>query len=44
MDLREIIWAGIDWIDLVQDRNQWRAFMNTVINPWVCIKQCEILD
>ncbi|PNF15431.1 hypothetical protein B7P43_G18451 [Cryptotermes secundus] len=25
MDLREIGWDGIDWIDLAQDRDQWRA-------------------
>jgi hypothetical protein len=32
MDLREIGWGGIDWIDLAQDRDQWRALVNTVIN------------
>jgi hypothetical protein len=32
MDLREIKWDGIDWIDLAQDRDQWRALLNTVIN------------
>jgi hypothetical protein len=32
MDLREIGWGGMDWIDLVQDRNQWRALVNTVMN------------
>jgi hypothetical protein len=25
MDLREIGWDGMDWIDLVQDRDQWKA-------------------
>jgi hypothetical protein len=25
MDLREVGWDGIDWIDLFQDRDQWRA-------------------
>jgi hypothetical protein len=25
MDLREIGWGGMDWIDLAQDRDQWRA-------------------
>jgi hypothetical protein len=25
MDLKEIRWGGRDWIDLVQDRDQWRA-------------------
>jgi hypothetical protein len=32
MDLREIAWNGMDWIYLVQDRDQWRAFVNTVMN------------
>jgi hypothetical protein len=32
IDLREIGWNGIDWIDLVQDRDQWRALVNTVMN------------
>jgi hypothetical protein len=32
MDLREIGWGGMDWIELAQDRDQWRALMNTVVN------------
>jgi hypothetical protein len=32
MDLREIGWDGVDWIELAQDRNEWRALMNTVMN------------
>jgi hypothetical protein len=32
MDLREIGWDGMDWIELVQGRNQWRALVNTVMN------------
>jgi hypothetical protein len=32
LDLREIGWAGMHWIDLAQDRDQWRALMNTVMN------------
>jgi hypothetical protein len=31
-DLREIEWGGMDWIDLTQDRDQWRALVNTVMN------------
>jgi hypothetical protein len=31
MDLRVLEWGGMDWIDLVQDRVQWRAFVNTVM-------------
>jgi hypothetical protein len=32
MDLREIVWVGMDWIDLGQDKDQWRALVNTVTN------------
>jgi hypothetical protein len=32
MDLREIEWCGMDWIGLAQDRDQWRALVNTVMN------------
>jgi transposase len=32
MNLREVGWDGIDWIDLAQDRDQWRAVVNTLIN------------
>jgi hypothetical protein len=32
MDLREIGWDGIDWIEMAQNRDQWRALLNTVIN------------
>jgi hypothetical protein len=32
MDLREIRWDGMDWIDLAQDRDQWKALVNVVMN------------
>jgi hypothetical protein len=32
MDLREIRWGGMDWIDLVQDRDEWRALVNWAMN------------
>jgi hypothetical protein len=32
MDLRDIGWDGIDWIDLAQDRDQWRGVVNTVMD------------
>jgi hypothetical protein len=32
MDHREIGWDGVDWIDMAQDRNQWRALVNAVLN------------
>jgi hypothetical protein len=28
---RELGWGGMDWIDLAQNRDQWRALVNTVI-------------
>jgi hypothetical protein len=33
MDLVEKGWGGMDWIDLTQDRDQWTALVNTLINP-----------
>jgi hypothetical protein len=36
MDLvRETGWDGMDWIDLAQDEDQWRALVNAVMNPRV---------
>jgi hypothetical protein len=35
MNLREIGIDGTNWIRLAQDRVQWRAFANTVMNLWV---------
>jgi hypothetical protein len=32
MDLSEIGRDGVDWIDMAQDRDQWRALVNTVLN------------
>jgi hypothetical protein len=31
-DLRGIGWDGMDWSDMAQDRDQWRALVNTVMN------------
>jgi hypothetical protein len=35
MDLREMVCGGMGWIDVAQDREQWRALMNTVMTFWV---------
>jgi hypothetical protein len=35
MDLGEAGWDGMDWIDLAQDRDRWRALVNAVMNLWV---------
>jgi hypothetical protein len=32
MDLREIGWGGMHWIDLAQNRDQWRALVNIIMN------------
>jgi hypothetical protein len=32
MGYREVGWGGMDWIDLAQDRDQWRSLVNTVMN------------
>jgi hypothetical protein len=32
MYLREIGWGGMDWIDLAQDRDRWRAYVKAVMN------------
>jgi hypothetical protein len=32
MDLGEVGWSDADWIGLAQDRNRWRALVNSVLN------------
>jgi hypothetical protein len=37
MDLGEVGWDDVDWIGVAQDRNRWRALVNSVLNlrgPW----------
>jgi hypothetical protein len=46
MDLSEIVCVGMDWIDIAQDRDQWRALVNTVMNLRIpentgkCLSSC----
>jgi hypothetical protein len=42
MDIRETEWEVVDWMDLAQDRVQWRLLVNTVMN--LRIKRMEFLD
>jgi len=32
MDLREVLWEGVNWIHLSQGTDQWRDFVNAVMN------------
>jgi hypothetical protein len=32
MDVREIVWEGVNWMHLARDRDQWQAFVNIVMN------------
>jgi hypothetical protein len=35
MDPQEVGWGGMDWIDMAQDRDRWRALVSAVMNLWV---------
>jgi hypothetical protein len=35
MDLWEVAWEVVDWMHVAEDRDQWQALVNTVMNLWV---------
>jgi hypothetical protein len=44
MDLREIGWDGMDWIDVAQNRDQWMALVYTVMNLRVPLSAGKFLS
>jgi hypothetical protein len=44
MDLGEIGWGGMDWIDLVEDRDQWEGFCEDGNKPSSSLKCWEVLE
>jgi hypothetical protein len=39
IDLREIGWGDVDWVQLAWDRDQWKAVLNLVMNLQVLVPQ-----
>jgi len=35
VDIQELGWAGMDWIDQAQDRGRWQVIVTMVVNLWV---------
>jgi hypothetical protein len=44
MDIGEMGWGDVDWIDVAQDRDQWRAFVKTVMNLRDSVKCWEVVE
>jgi hypothetical protein len=42
MDLRETGWGSVEFIQLAQDSDRWRALVNAVMNPWVLVPRLVI--
>jgi hypothetical protein len=42
MDLREICWEDVEWVQLAQDRGLWRAVVNAVMNLQVLAPRSEL--
>jgi hypothetical protein len=44
MDLGERDWGGVYWVDLAQDRDKWRALVNSVMNLQVLVASRIVLS
>jgi hypothetical protein len=44
MDLQEVGWCSMDWIDMAQDRDRWAGCCESGNEPSVSIKRGEFLD
>jgi hypothetical protein len=44
MDLREIGWRSVEWIQLAQDRDRWRAVVNTVMSLPVLAPRSKLVS
>jgi hypothetical protein len=44
MDLGEIGWGNVEWIQLAQDRDRWRALVNTVMNLRVLVRRNKLVS
>jgi hypothetical protein len=44
IDLKEIMWEGVDWMHLTQDRDQWQTVVNRVINLQVKYMSWNLLN
>jgi hypothetical protein len=44
MDIKEVRWKGMDWSDVAQDRDRWRALVNAIMNLRGFIKCGKFLD
>jgi hypothetical protein len=43
MGLKEVGWEGVDWMHVAEVRGQWRALVNTVMNPSGSVKGGKFL-